>query len=212
MKSRLLYWQICLVALLALSSLSGCLAHKPAIQQTMVAPTSRESKSTPSLTETPDLVLTTFANSPTRVLFPMSTALTVSTPTRQQVERFEYPVLLFGGKGADVDYTTVSHTSKYLWIWGCAGTDLQDLEKNVIQMQARLLVNGQAVDETKMVQFDRAPRPDEIDRTWAILFSGWQINRTTKFELRYSLSQTSNVNGIYGNKGSYYSIVYVNAQ
>ncbi len=152
------------------------------------------------------------ATFPTPVLFPTSTAIIFSTPTRQQVERFEFPVLPFGAKGADVEYITVPKASKYLWLSGCAGTDMLDLEKNVAEMEVRFLVNGHVIDQRKWLQFDDAPRPNEIDRTWAVLVSGWQANTTTKLELRYSLSQTLGLDGIYSSKGDYYSIVYVNTQ
>ncbi len=212
MKFRLLSWRICLVTLVTLSSLSSCLEHKSVEQQITVTPTSRQDKATPSSTETPNVVLTAFAEFPTPVLLPTSTAIMISTPTRQQVERFEFPVLPFGWKGADVDYITVRRTSTYLSIWGCFGTDLRDLEENVTEMQVRFLVNGQVIDKTRMLQFDHVPRPSEIDRTFAILFSGWQANTTTKLEIHYSLYQVSTIDGIHSNRGNYYEIVYVNAQ
>ena len=163
------------------------------------------------LTETSEIVLTAFAkNFPTPVLFPTSTSVTVSRPTYQEVKNADIPLITIGNKGADVFYISVPKDSIYLWQAGCFGKDIRDLQQNVSDMRVTFLINDQIVDKSKILEFDQAFGTNVVEHTWAILISGWQINTTTKFELRYSISQTLSENGLSNNKGDFYSIVYVN--
>lgn len=163
-------------------------------------------------TETPDVVLTAFANFPTPEIFPTSTVIMISLPTRKEVESANIPKLPIGNKGADICYISVPKDSIYLWEAVCFGKNAQDLQQNVSDMQITFRINDQVVDKSKILEFDRAFGASGIERTWAILISGWQINTTTKFEVVYSISQSLSENGAYTSKGDFYSIVYVNVQ
>lgn len=163
-------------------------------------------------TETPDVILTAFANFPTPKIFPTSTVITISLPTRKEVESANIPKLPIGNKGADIYYISVPKDSIYLWEAVCFGKNAQDLQQNVSDMQITFRINDQVIEKSKILEFDRAFGASGIERTWAILISGWQINTTTKFEVVYSISQSLSENGAYTSKGDFYSIVYVNVQ
>lgn len=164
-----------------------------------------------SPTPTSNVVLTAAANFPTPVLFPTSTSITISVPVREDVESFNFPLLPVNPIGNGENYITIDKNSTYLWFVSCAGKDAQDLQKNTIDMHAMFLINDQVIEKNNILEFDKTLGLRDITHTWAILISGWQANTTTKVEMRYSLYQVSDTNGLFTTQGDFYQIVYVNA-
>ena len=170
------------------------------------------------LTDATDFVITAPAkNIPTIVLLSTLTPITVSRPTREKVEKADIPLLPVGNKGADVYYISAPKDSIYLWLAVCAGKNIQDLQQNANDMQVAFLINDQVVNKSQILEFDRViegnpAEPNAVERTWAVLISGWPTHATTKIELRYYLSQVFSIDGLYNTKGNFYSTVYVNSK
>jgi len=107
--------------------------------------------------------------------------------------------------------TSISANSKYKWgaVW--CGKTAQTLQEILRPLTMTLLINGQIVDNSKILEFDEINSGWSCHR-WAIIISGWQPSATTKLELSYFLSETIYDGAGYTQMGEYHLIILATAQ
>ena len=106
---------------------------------------------------------------------------------------------------------SVSVNSQYQWgaIW--CGKNIQTLQTILKPLTMTLLVNGQFVDGSKILEFDEMNSGWNCHK-WRTKISGWQPNTTTKLEISYFLSVTIYDGASYTQKGEYHIIILVTAR
>ncbi len=162
------------------------------------------------VTETPTFVPATPVPSPTTSGLLISLPKTIelaSSPSIWSLVNESSPT-----SPATLTYNaSVSANSLYQWgaIW--CGKNAQTLQAILRPLTMTLLVNGQFVDSSKILEFDEMNSGWSCHK-WRTIISGWQPNTTTKLELSYFLSETIYDGASYTQKGEYHIIILVYAQ
>jgi hypothetical protein len=106
---------------------------------------------------------------------------------------------------------SVSANSLYQWGAAWCGKNAQTLQAILKPLTMTLLVNGQFVDSSKILEFDEMNSGWSCHK-WRTIISGWQPNTTTTLELSYFLSETIYDGASYTQKGEYHIIILVTTQ
>jgi hypothetical protein len=176
---------------------------------------------TPRITPTIEIVVKEVTKTPTLIptlpiVSPTTSEIIITLPTPQELTRSKniWDLVNYTNPTAPVTRTynvIVSVNSKYKWgaVW--CGKNAQTLQSILRPLTMTLMVNGQVLDESTILEFDEVVSGWSCHR-WTTIISGWQHNTTTKLELSYFLSETIYDGTSYTQQGEYHLIIYVTVQ